>query len=182
MKTVKVRLWRPLPPFVKSVTVGQITVAGFMELLRVLVSKAAEVRLQAGRDVVPEELIRSMREPEFNALADSVCKDEETGFFSRWLSLGNVTRLYKASFQVNNWERIFSCVDWSGKKKRKGSLVNDIQMLARFDPIAAQVIHDTWPMEFLLNHIDAMNLQTEQEQQPTPVEVLGLIPGVEIIH
>lgn len=184
MKTVKIWLWRPLPPFVKSVTVGQITVAGFMELLRLLVSKAADVRLQAGREVSPEDLIRALREPEFNALADSICQDEDAGFFSGWLSLRNVRALYLASFKVNNWERIFSCVDWTGGqgKKRKGSLVSDIQVISQIYHIDPMKIQTEWPMEDFLAFVDAMNLQVEEETGPTPVEVLGMIPGVGIVH
>ena len=184
MKTVRVRLWKPLPPFSKSVTVGQITVAGFLELLRLLVTKAAAVRVAAGRDLSPEELIRELREPEFNALADSVCKGQEVGFFSGWLSLRNVRALYAASFKVNNWQRIFSCVDWTGtKKKRKGSLVGDIQaMCLIFRGLDPMVIQNEWPMEDFLSFIDAMNLQVEEEEQPMSAQMLGMIPGVEIIH
>ena len=185
MKTVKVRLYRPLPPFVKSVTVGQITVAGFMELLRLLVSKASAVRIEAGQDIAPEQMIRAMREPEFNALADSVCKGEEAGFFERWLSLRNVRAIYAASFRVNDWERIFSCVDWTrgaGKKKRKGSIETDIDYLAiryRIDP---EVIYG-WAMEVFLARVDALNLQVqEDEPEPMPAEVLGMMPGMAVVH
>jgi len=185
MKTVQVRLWKPLPPFSKSVTVGQITVAGFLELLRLLVTKASTVRVHAGRDVTPEELIRELREPEFNALADSVCKGQEAGFFSKWLSLRNVRTLYLASFKVNNWQRIFACVDWSAaKKKRKGSLIGDIQALCLvFHGLDPMTIQNEWPMEDFLAFVDAMNLSVqEDEPEPMPLEALGMIPGVGIVH
>lgn len=182
MKTVQVRLFRPLPPFLKRVTVGQITVAGFLELLRLLVGKASEVRLNVGRELSAEELIRELREPEFNALADSVCKGEQAGFFSGWLSLRNVRSIYLASFKVNNWERIFSCVDWTAKKKRRGSVLGDIQIISRLYQVDPFVIENDWPMEYFLSFVDAMNLQVEDEQAPTPVEVLGMIPGVGVIH
>lgn len=185
MRTVGVRLWRAAPPFTKRVTVGQITVAGFLELLRLLVGKAAEVRTLAGRDVSPEELIRELREPEFNALADSVCRGEEAGFFSRWLSLRNVRAIYLASFKVNNWTRIFSCVDWSGqKKRRKGSLVGDIQaMCMMFPGLDPMTVQNEWPMEDFLAFIDAMNLTIEQDEpEPMPIQALGMIPGVGIVH
>src|SRR3990170_814950 len=167
MKTVKVRLWRPLPPFVKSVTVGQITVAGFLELLRLLVTKASSVRVQAGRDLTPEELIRELREPEFNALADSVCKGQEAGFFSQWLSLRNVRTIYLASFRVNDWQRIFACVDWTAKKKRKGSLISDIHALCHIFPgLDVMTVQNEWPMEFFLAQVDALNLSIEDEERP----------------
>lgn len=184
MKTVCVRLYRPTPPFMKSVMVGQITVAGFMELLRILVGKAAGVRLRADRDVSAEDLILELREPEFNALADSVCKGEEAGFFSRWLSLRNVRTIYLASFRVNNWTRIFSCVDWSGgqRKKRKGSLISDIQVISQIFHIDPMAIQNEWPMEDFMTFVEAMNLQVDDEMEPTPVEVLELIPGVGVVH
>lgn len=185
MKTVTVRLWRPLPPFVRSVTVGQITVAGFLELLRLLVTKASSVRVQAGRDVSPEELIRELREPEFNALADAVCKGQEAGFFSRWLSLRNVRAIYLASFKVNDWTRIFSCVDWTAKKKkRKGSLIGDIQaMCLMFPGMDPMVVQNEWPMEDFLSFVDAMNLQiSEDEPEPMPTDALLAIRGVEVVH
>ncbi len=182
MKTVGVRLWRAYPPFSKRVMVGQITVSGFMELLRLLVSKAASVRMEAGADVMPYDLIKAMREPEFNALADAVCKGEEAGFFERWLSLRNVKSVYLASFRVNDWARIFSCVDWTAsKKKRRGSLVGDIQIISQLYHIDPMAIH-LWPMEDFLAFVDAMNLAVEEVAEVTPVEVLGLIPGVQVIH
>jgi hypothetical protein len=185
VKTVRVRLWRPSPPFLKSVTVGQITVAGFMELLRLLVSKASDVYVAAGKDLTAEDLIRALREPEFNALADSVCQNEEAGFFHRWLSLRNVRAIYAASFRVNDWSRIFSCVDWTAgkaKKKRKGSLVNDIQVISQLYHTDPMTIH-AWPMEFFLAFVAAMNLQAEaDEPEPLPTAILGMVPGVSVVH
>jgi hypothetical protein len=183
MKTVTIRLWRPSPPFLKSVTVGQVTVAGFMELLRLLVSKASEVRINAGRDLSAEDLIRELREPEFNALADAVCQNEAAGFFSRWLSLRNVRAIYQASFKVNDWSRIFSCVDWTGgQKKRKGSLVSDIQVVSQIYRVDPMDIY-AWPMEFFLTFVAAMNLAVqESEPEPMPTVVLGMVPGVSVIH
>lgn len=184
MKSVQVRLFRPLPPFVKRVTVGQITVAGFLELLRLLIGKASEVRLQAGVALSPEDLIRELREPEFNALADSVCQDEHAGFFSSWLSLRNVRTIYLASFKVNNWPRIFSCVDWTAtKKKRRGSLMSDIQVVCQIFPgLDPMTVQNDWPMEDFLSFVDAMNLQAAEEPDPMPLEMLHRIPGIEVIH
>lgn len=183
MKTVRIHLWRRLPPFRRRVTVGQITVAGFLELIRLLVSHSAAVHRRIGHEVTADELLRELREPEFNALADAVCKGEDPGFFSGWLSLRNVRALYDASFMVNNWRRIFGCVDWSGqKKKRKGSILSDIQVVSRVYGIDPYSI-EQWPMEYFLGFIEEMNLTMQPEPlEATPVDVLGMIPGVGVVH
>lgn len=182
MKTVQVCLRRG--PIWKRVAVGQITVAGFLELLRLLVSKSSEVRLQADRDITAEDLIRALREPEFNALADSVVKGQPAGFFSRWLSLRNVRALYEASGRVNNWGRIFSCVDWTAKKKRRGSLVGDVQTICRIFPgLDPMTVQNEWPMEDFLTFVDAMNLEAaDSEPEPMSVMAMASLSGAEVIH
>lgn len=150
-----------------------------------MATKASEVRLKMGHDITAQDWMRELREPEFNGLADAVCKDERQGFFDGWLSLRNVTAIYLASCKVNDWKKIFGCLNFgTGNKKRRGSLTGDIQIICRnFPGLDPMRIQDEWPMERLLDFIDAMNLAiAEDEPEPMSAIALGMIPGIEVIH
>lgn len=156
-----------------------------MEVLRLMASKASEVRLKMGHEITSQDWMRELREPEFNGLADAICKGERQGFFDGWLSLRNVTAIYLASCKVNDWKKIFGCLNFDiARKRRKGSLMGDIQIICHnFPGLDPMTIQDEWPMERLLDFIEAMNLASaEEEPEPMSITALGMIPGIEVIH
>lgn len=188
MRTVQIRLLRFRPPWVRRVTVGQITVGGFMDLVRRVSLKVAEVRVQFDRDVSHDDILRSLREPELCAVADAVVTDQEPEFLRRWMSLRNVKAILYASTKTNNWERLAECVNL-GTAPRKGSILTDLTALCRIFPGLTPPAIRQWPMEEFLDVCEALNMASapsdptlDDTVRPAPLSALSHMRGVETLH
>lgn len=190
MQAVTLRLRRRWPPGTKSVSVGPITVAGFHTLVYHAGERSMEVRMLAGREITDVDLLRALRADDWALFADLICRDQEPGFFTKWLSLANVEALLRASEKANNWRRIFGCLNLDLKAPpRKGSLMDDVVAVCR--EIPGQSVNGLLqlPMESFMDMVETLNrdalaMDPTADPDALPSEGIDLagIPGVTLVH
>ena len=189
MRTIRVRLWRWRPFCTRTVTLHQITVQGFFDLLRIWFMKASAQRLTLKRDLTGADLLASDSREEFVASADLLASGAEPEWLRGWTNNRNIARLMAASCRIHNWPRIFSTVNLSGKKKSGPGLMGDVMTMAQIcntDPVTVL----NWPMEQFLGMCDALSASMKHAQyQDDPTldpnaeasDSLNL-PGLPVIH
>jgi len=200
-------LWRLTPPFRTTVRLHQITVGGFLELVRTVAPKvAAAVIASQPKPVTDDEVIRACVDAETVAYAaDLVAVDQPVGFLHGWLhgrlagifARGNTARLLRACREVEGdgqWTRFLSCINRPAANAQKptkgkgGGLMADVLTMAgamSLDP--NQVL--AWNLRGFLDLCDAMNLQAKQsgssdplsDPDAEPMDNVG-IPGLFQVH
>lgn len=191
MKTASVRLWRFRPPFAKTVILHQITVQGFMDLVRIWVEKISRQRIEGGKPLTGEAILTSDSREQFIASADLFVRDESPGWFTGWATEKNAGRMIRASAQIHSWGRLFGCLNLTGVKRKGTGLMGDVITLSRIWGVDPTIILE-WPMERFLDVVDSMAANIEQsrraedptldpEAEPAPLGGLG-IPGLEVVH
>jgi hypothetical protein len=172
MKTAEARLWRFLPPFTRTVTLRQITVQGFMDMVRGWILSGGKLDIE-----------------HFIARAVPFTSDLTKRRFLAWSSRRNAERMVEAATTIHNWRRLYSCLNLTGKPKKGAGIWNDVITLARIWSTSPEAIL-SWPMEHFLDVVDSMAAGIERERRaedPTidpqaeavPAESLGL-PGMAI--
>jgi hypothetical protein len=192
VRTARLVLWRPWPPFRKAVTVRAITVGGYLQLLERTKARI-EALARAGKGEQPDLalVIASLfREEEIAALADLVCLRQRPGFFRAWLPSGflcwllrprlarayagaQIDRLLQASREAegeNGWSRIIAStlrVPEPGAKRQKGQgggLMADLIVLSKMLGLDPLEIRDTWSMQDFLTLCESLNLIAAQAE------------------
>lgn len=191
MKTATVKLFRAIPPWIKRVVIGQVSVGGFVEIARAAANKTAELKVATVADITGEQIIRSLREPEFCLFADCVTVGARPGYFSSWMSLRNFRAIMDASALTNDWPRLMAILNFDGKTPHKrGGIMSDLQAIARMFPgLDPMTIMREWAMEDFLSFCDSLNLQATSEDptedpdvRPLSLSALTMVPGVEVVH
>ena len=188
MKTVRVRLWRLRPPFTRAVILRPITVQGFLDLLRIWMTKASAQRLMLRRDLTGKDLLESDSREEFIASGDLFVDGEDPEWLRAWASDRNLGRLIAASTRIHNWRRLFGIINLSGERNRGPGMMGDVQTMARIwgiDPLTVL----GWPMTTFLDLCDSLAISmkhAEYQADPTldpnaeaaPVN----LPGLPVVH
>lgn len=190
MKKATLRLRRWWPPGTKKVSVGPITVGGYMTLVQYAATRAAEVRLASTKDITGEDLIRALRNPDWVFFADLICLGEEPGFFERWITLENVRALLAASGQATNWSRVLGCLNLDpSTPPRKGSLMDDVVAVCKALPGNAVAEVLAMSMEGFLDVIETLNREamamdptSDPDAMPSEAFDLASIPGVGVVQ
>jgi hypothetical protein len=191
MKTAEARLWRFLPPFTRTVTLRQISVQGFMDLVRIWVSKISAQRINNGGPITGDDILKADSREQFITSADLFAIGLRARWFSGWASSKNAGRMIDATIKIHNWSRLFGCLNLTGKPKKGAGIMGDVMTLARIWSTSPESILN-WPMEQFLDVVDSMSAQIEHDRRaedptldpnadPMPLGSLGL-PGVEVIH
>lgn len=170
-RRVKVRLARRDRKRLVSTTVlvYQVTLGGFIEILRVAGQKVKEFQLQVrkGGDITPTDVRLALAHPDVCAgVADALCPDQPRDWFRRWYSQPNVARMFEAARGTSDWSRLIAQLDFSGKKHTgKGSLESDAIMVARLLNVNPREVLYEWPMEHFLDMCEALIRQKEAAQE-----------------
>lgn len=195
MKTARVKLFRLTPPFLKTVTIGQITVGGFIDLVRMIIRRSAEIHLTLGQAVDETAFLAAGWSGEMSAFADSIAVNQPAGFLEDWCSgpcaKRNLAAFLAASRRAEGpggWTRIYGTINVPGTQRpeRQGSIMGDVQAISQIfggiDPTAVF----SWPMQTFLDVCDGLNMQMKRAEdeanRPMSIAVLGTMPGVEVIH
>jgi hypothetical protein len=199
-------LWRLTPPFRTVVRLHQISVGGFLDLVRTLAPKVAAAVVRSGPDLITDDdLIRACVDADTVAyVADLVVVDQPVGFLRDWLhgqlsgafARGNTARLLRACREVEGdgqWTRFLSCInrpdsDAKPKKGKGGGLMADILAISGALGLDPQQVRE-WPMRAFLDMCEAMNLAVKQsgssdplsDPEVEPMDSVG-IPGLFQVH
>lgn len=190
-KPRRVTLRRSRPPFLKRVVVHPFTVAAFLRYNEVM----AEVAYLVKRTKMVEPNARTMRANltlvRRLQLADIACPEEPCLFFLGWDVGGNFDRVLDAVMDnaVNDWPAYRSVMSTEAKPRKAGSVEGDIQKVCQFYPGKTPGDVLAWPMSvfvFTVRGIEKADEKYEpssdQDAEPAPIDVLGRIPGVAVVH
>jgi hypothetical protein len=192
----RVTLFRLLPfPAYKRVTVGRITVRGFREAVKIGLSRLLEFAAEHDGKPTEAEAQFALGDPATTAaLADLICIGQPRGFFRRWHSQRNASRVIEASWEVENdpgWARMLALIDWTGERVKKGGgLVMDIAALCKLYSLTPLDVL-TMPMQDFLDLCDCVSAGAkaardaemredptlDPEAEPTALHGLGNIGG-----
>lgn len=180
-------LWRLSPPFRRAVEVRQITVGGFLDLVRTVAPKAAAALVKSGRPLTDVDLIRACADADTMAgFADLVLVDQPVGFMRGWLDgrLGgffarrNTDALLAACRVVEGdgqWTRFLSCLNRGtpGQDERKpkgkgGGLMADVLTVSGLLGLDPNQIRRDWFLRDFLDMCDSLNLMATARQYEDP--------------
>jgi hypothetical protein len=174
MKTAEARLWRFLPPFTRTVTLRQISVQGFMDMVRGWILTGGPLGLE-----------------HFIARAVPFTADMTDRQFARWSTRRNAERVVTAATTIHNWPRLYGCLNLTGKPRKGAGIWDDVISMAQMWAVSPEVILQ-WPMEHFLNVTDSLVMKAERamrsedptldpDADPMPLQRVGL-QGLEVIH
>ena len=145
MRTAEARLWRFLPPFTRTVTLRQITVQGFMDMVRGWLGKGGRI----GRD---------------DFIAHAVTFLAGAAKMRSWATQRNALRLLEAAAEIHNWDRLYGCLNLTGKPKKGLGIMGDVHSLARIWNVIPDVVLGL-PMERFLDTVDFYCAKIEYERR-----------------
>lgn len=165
----------------------QITVYGFLELLRIWHARVQEEKGRLG-DLTDEAVLRMDAREQFIRSAALFASDEQPDFYASWATNANNRRMIAALSTIHNWPRIFSCLELSGKPTKGAGIMGDVTTIARILGTSPMDVLG-WPMESFLDMTDSILRSLKAEERaddPTldpncDASVTGL-PGIEVIH
>ena len=173
------------------VSVRQITVGGYLSLVRSMAPRVAEAMVKSEKPLTDIELIHACATSEAISLfADLVCVNKPVGFIKRWcgnqidgtpeglLVRGNVEALLAASRDVEGdgqWTRFLGCLNrgpQSGetvkqKKQRGGGLYADVLDVARIFNVLPQAVMEQ-PLRDFLDLCDGLNMASANQPISDP--------------
>lgn len=192
----RITLFRLLPfPSWRRVTVARISVRGFREAVKIGLSRLLEFAAEHDGKPTEAEAQFALGDPATTAaLADLICVGQPKGFFRRWHSQRNASRIMGASWEVEDdpgWARMLALIDWSGEKVKKGGgLMNDVITLCKlYGMTPPQVLNMT--MQDFLDTCDCVSAGAkaardaemredptlDPEAEPTSLHGLGNLGG-----
>lgn len=178
-RKVKIRLTRRARKRLVTVQVlvHQVTLGGFIEVLRVAGHKVEEFQaiVRKGEYLVARDIWLALAHPEFCAgIADVLCPDRPRGWFRPWWSQANIARMIEAARATSDWGRLVEQLRLPGPGKKpsrkSGSLYADAILLGRILSVNPQEIIDAWPMERFLDLCDAVIRDTEAAKEEEMLE------------
>ena len=191
-RTVRLRLWRAIPPRTRVVEVECLSIGRLImaldlaatvhQLLAAAVAKGRGVTLKDYADFLGDDPAR------VSALAELACPRERPGFYTKHASRANNWRLICAISDTNDWPRITRLIapmaDPERTPRRGASIYSCADTLAQRYGMTPTDVMRLYVDEFvdLLQAVRDAEAREDPLSDPTVLADRVNIPGIEATH
>lgn len=169
----------------KRVVVVSLTIRRFLKLLHICARRACATSLKMDNKAGPQDWIRALSPKDFCDLADLACPREPPRWYKGWASVANTWRLMDGMLDTNEVGRLLQAVNLNPSTERAGTIDGDIASMAKTFGISPPEVLSWYADEFLdavkgLN--DLTQTQEPERQRPDPLGLIGMMPGIGVVH